>query len=72
MHASLSPAPSARLVLDRRGHPYVSHNNILYRLRFWTEDEWAALPPNGRPVISTFNPKLGSWVGLEPAPYLTN
>ncbi len=51
---------------------HVSHNDNLYRLRFWAEDEWVVLPLDARPVVSTYDPDLEFWVGLEPAPHLTN
>ena len=72
MQTSLAPTLSAAIVLDRRGRRYVSQDDILYRLRFWTEDEWLALPTDARPFVSTYDPELSCWAGLEPAPHLTN
>ena len=60
------------LVLDGRGRLYVSYNDILYRLRFWSEDEWAALPFGGRPVVSSYDADLHFWAGLESAARLNN
>ena len=37
----------------------------LCRLRFWTEAEWAALPPGGRPPRATHRPGVG-WVAAVP------
>ncbi len=37
----------------------------LYRLRFWTEAEWAALPSGGRPPRATHRPGVG-WVAAVP------
>ena len=34
-------------------------------LRVWTEAEWEALPPHGRPAQHTHVPGLG-WVGAVP------
>jgi len=66
------PVESAPLVLDRRGRLYVSHDEILHRLRFYAAEEWAALPCDGRPVASSYDPRLGCWAGLEPVPHLNN
>ncbi len=41
---------AAILSFDSRGHQYVSHDGLIYRLRFWSEEEWATLPIRSRPV----------------------
>jgi hemin uptake protein HemP len=68
VNASLSTALSVPALLDPRGRLHVSHNGSVYRLRFWTTDEWDVLPFDARPVVSTYESDLECWLGLEPAP----
>lgn len=43
----------------------VTHQGILHRLRFWTEEEWEALPEGSRPALAEYVPGL-CWVGAIP------
>lgn len=44
---------------------YTTHQGRLYRLRFWSEQEWAALPEGSRPELAEYIPGL-CWVGAVP------
>lgn len=41
---------------------FVTHDGILHRLRFWSEEEWEALPAACRPKLAENVPGL-CWVG---------
>ena len=45
---------------------YCVVGDMLCEVRTWTEAEWAALPPEFRPVVFEHAPGLG-WVGAVPA-----
>ncbi len=66
---SFAPAPT---ISESRGRLHVCIEDRLYRLRFWSEEEWAALDEDSRPAIASFSPWLGCWVEAEPAPHLNN
>ena len=70
--AGPSPCGSAPLVIHRDGRLYVNHHGVVYRLRFWIQEEWATLPHSRNIVVSSYDHALGVWAGLEPAPHLTN
>ena len=67
MNACRRPRGATALILDDRGHLHVSHGGVLYRVRYYTEEEWAMLPMESRPVASSYDPELECWVSLEPA-----
>jgi hypothetical protein len=52
---------------DRRGRQSIHHDGITYRLRLWSEEEWAALPKADRPAACAYNAELACWVGLVAA-----
>jgi hypothetical protein len=58
--------------LDRRGHPCGRRDGLLYRIRFWAEDEWAALPIADRPADHAYSHALACWASLEPVDRLNN
>ena len=68
MNACRMPHGATALVLDDRGHQYMSHGGVLYRVRYYTEEEWALLPMDSRPVAWSYDPELECWVSLEPVP----
>jgi hypothetical protein len=57
---------------DSRGHQYIHGDGMIYRLRFWSEEEWAALPMADRPADCAYKAELDCWVGLLTAPELDN
>jgi hypothetical protein len=70
MNDCLAPFESSPIVWDSRGRLYLSHDDLIYRLRFWAEQEWLDLPADFRPVALTYSAALACWVGLEPAPQM--
>jgi hypothetical protein len=60
---SIKESPSASRPADEA--IYVMDQATFCRLRVWTEQEWADLPPESRPPIYVHAPGLG-WVGAEP------
>jgi hypothetical protein len=41
---------------------FVTQDGVFHRLRFWSEEEWEALPPECRPELAEHVPGL-CWVG---------
>ena len=48
---------------------YATHRGMLYRVRFWSEQEWEALPDACRPKLAEYIPGL-CWVGAIPVEHL--
>ncbi len=67
MNVCLTPREATPLMLDSRGHLYVRPGGLLYRVRFYTEEELAAQASDSRPVASFYDAALECWVRLEPA-----
>ncbi len=67
MNACLMPCEVTPLMLDSRSHLYVRSGDVLYRVRFYTEEELAAQASDSRPVASFYDAELECWVRLEPA-----
>jgi hypothetical protein len=57
------PRPAARSV-------YATERGVLYRLAFWTESEWEAVPAGQRPRLAEHVPGLRCWVGAVPVEVL--
>ena len=72
MSTSLFAFPRSRVVTEVSGRMHVQIEDRIYRLRFWSDDEWTSLAEDHRPANACYSHWLGCWVGAVPAPQLNN